>query len=151
MVYSGSQLDSVESSKVSISFDRKFRTEPNRLEMNRAEFQVHVNFGSFTLFSLGTVNFSNLMPTKSKSKRTKTNRIESQGKFLPNEFEIFNFFLIFFQIFMIKLRRASFALNLLNLMIHSSKQLVRFAERIESNSECALNSSVSHYILKIKG
>jgi hypothetical protein len=29
-------------------------------------------------------------------------RTESFGKFLPNEFRIFNFFLIFFQIFMIR-------------------------------------------------
>jgi len=59
-----------------------------------------------------------------ESNRTET---ESLGKFMPNEFRIFNFFLIFFQIFMIRFGRielelrASFALNLLNLMLYSVK------------------------------
>jgi hypothetical protein len=80
------------------------------------------------------------MRTKSKTNRTESNRTEPNRKLgristerisninIRNQKKIkFNFFLIFFQIFMIRFGRtelelrASFALNLLNLMLYSDK------------------------------
>ncbi len=54
-----------------------------------------------------------------ESNRTET---EILGKFMPNEFRIFNFFLIFFQIFMIRFGRIELELRAsFSLMLYSVK------------------------------